>query len=236
MLNIAIFEDNQTDQKVLLQYTNSFFVERNSNYSIDCFSSFTDKLDYLIKYDIIFLDIELEDKNGIEIGHEIRKKYPDLIIIIISRHPQYLIEGYRIDANRYLLKPIDKNLFDREMESILKSSSFKQHFGFYNKNIAPYKIYYCELIYIESIGRKTYVHKMNGDIIECVHPLKEWIKRLDDKGFTQVHKSFIVNLEYIIKIENDSRIILSDDNIIPLSRHYKQDFYDRYYYHLRTII
>ena len=90
-------------------------------------------MDYLIKYDIIFLDIELEDKNGIEIGHEIRKKYPDLIIIIISRHPQYLIEGYRIDAKRYLLKPIDKKLFDIEMESILKSSSFKQHFGFYNK-------------------------------------------------------------------------------------------------------
>lgn len=236
MLNIAVFEDNQNEQDILIQYMNRFFNERNAEYTIDCFSSFSEQFDYLIKYDILFLDIELGNKNGIHFGYEIRKKYPDLIIIITSKHPQYLIDGYRIDAKRYLLKPINQDLFNIEMDSILKSSSFKQNFGFYDKNIAPYKIHFCELMFIESIGRETYAHKVNGDIIECIYPLKKWIQLLNGKGFSHVHKSFIVNLGSIIKIEEDCRIILSDNTIIPLSRHYKQNFYDNYYYHLRTVL
>lgn len=236
MLNIVVFEDNQNEQDKLLEYIDRFFTERNADYNIDCFNSISEKLDYLIKYDIIFLDIEINNRNGIDFGYKIRKNFPDLIIIIISKHPQYLIDGYRIDAKRYLLKPINQELFNIELDSVLKSSSFKQHFGFYDKNIAPYKIVYCDLIYIESIGRKTYAHKVNGDVIECIYPLKEWIQILNDKGFARTHKSFIVNLEYIIKIEESKEIVLSDNNIIPLSRHYKQSFYDHYYYHLRTII
>ncbi len=236
MLNIAIFEDNKSEQQVLEQYSKNFFIENKISYTIDCFDTFPDQIYFLIKYDIIFLDIELENKNGIELGYKIRKKYPDLIIIIISKHPQYLIDGYRIDAKRYLLKPIDETIFKIELENVLRSSAFKQHFGFYDEKIAPFKIHYCEILFVESIGRKTFVHMTNNETVECIFPLKDWLRLLDDKGFARIQKSFIVNLEYIIKIENNNTVILSDENDLPLSRHYKESFYEKYYEHLRTVI
>lgn len=235
MLKIAVFEDDESELKFLLDYSYDFFSYRNINYKIDCFNEFKEDYDFLFSYDIIFLDIEVGNKNGIDYGYQIRKKYPDLIIIIISKHPQYLVEGYRIDAKRYMLKPLSRKLFNIEMDSVLKSSSFKQQFGFYDKNIATFKIHYCEILYVESIGRKTFLHLINDKVIQTTYPLKKWLTLLDDKGFSQVYKSFIVNLSYIDEIK-DNELCLSNDVYIPVSRYYKEKFKKDYYLHLRTAL
>ncbi|WP_278568727.1 response regulator [Amedibacillus dolichus] len=111
MLNIALFEDHVKDQQLLLSYASDFFKAKQVSYTIDCYNSFPTSMEVLEKYDMIFLDIELGNSNGIAFGHEIKQHFPDIIIIIISNHPKYLTDGYKINAKRYLLKPLRKELF-----------------------------------------------------------------------------------------------------------------------------
>ncbi|WP_278568726.1 LytR/AlgR family response regulator transcription factor [Amedibacillus dolichus] len=87
---------------------------------------------------------------------------------------------------------------------------------------------------IEALGRKTYVYLANHQVITCSYPLKKWIEQLSDKGFTQTHKAFLVNLTHILNIQKDNDILLTDHKKAPLSRHFKQSFYDAYYQHVRT--
>ena len=64
--------------------------------------------DYYEEYDFIFLDIQLENINGIDFARRVREKNRDSIIVITSNYQKYLIEGYTIEAQRYFLKPIEK--------------------------------------------------------------------------------------------------------------------------------
>lgn len=237
MLNIIVFEDNEHEFQVLHKCLVEFFSRKSIEYKIDFRNTFPSDISDMLYYDIMFIDIELNEQSGIEFGYKLRQKYPDILIIITSSHPQYLIDGYKIDAKRYILKPIDKQLFDIEMEDVLSSSFFKQHFGFYDSNIAPYKIHYSEIMYVEFLDRKTHVHLLNGNILICTYTLKQWSTILNNKGFAQSHKSFIVNLYHISGFASDDKeIILSNDEKIPLSRHFKKVFQEDYYSHIHTLL
>ena len=234
MLNIALFEDHVKDQQLLLSYASDFFKAKQISYTIDCYNSFPTSMEVIEKYDMIFLDIELGNSNGITFGHEIKQHFPDIIIIIISNYPKYLTDGYKINAKRYLLKPLRKELFAMEIEDVLSSTDFKQQYGFFNQEIAPFRLHYYEIIMIEALGRKTYVYLANHQVITCSYPLKKWIEQLSDKGFIQTHKAFLINLTHILNIQKDNDILLTDHKKAPLSRHFKQSFYDAYYQHVRT--
>lgn len=237
MLKILIFEDDKDEKKILRNYLSVYFTKRNIEYELEERDVFPSDLDFLLYYDILFLDIKLNEQNGINFGHEIKQFFPDIIIIITSKYPQYLIDGYKINATRYLLKPINQSVLEIEMDDILSSSVFKQHYGFYDENVANYKIHYREILYIEFSDRKTHVHLINNKILECQYSLRKWNEILQNKGFAQSYKSFIINFYYVTGITSDEKdIILSNNERIPISKHYKKSFQNLFYNHIHTVL
>lgn len=229
MLNVLIIDDNKEDTQHLKKLCSKYFHKHNIDYHISSNSEFKDDLNTFSKIDILFIDVKVGEENGIEFSKEIRKRFPELTIIVTSKYSQYLIDGYSIDAKRYFLKPIDETIFNAEMENVL-DTTFQKHMGFYDPKIAPYKIHYDKILYVEFVNRVTVLHFLNGTQIKTRYPLKHWVEKLTEYGFAQPYKCYIVNLKYISGISKDERdLFLSNNEKIPLSKFYKKTFIDNYY-------
>lgn len=104
MLNVLIIDDDLKDSKDLEKLCIHYFNKRNIDHKISIELKLNENLDIFSNVDILFLDVEIGNDNGIEFSKKLRKVYPELMIIITSKYSQYLIDGYSIDAKRYFLK------------------------------------------------------------------------------------------------------------------------------------
>ena len=234
MINILIYDDNQMDIEQLLQCIDTFFIKVNLQYQTHICKNKKDLIQNITKADLLFLDMEIDNENGIDIGLELENIKHDCRIIITTNYSKYAIDGYKIHADRYFIKPINQLEFNIEMNAIIKKY-IKKSLGFYDEKISSYKIFVKDILYIEFLNRKSNVHTIGGNIITTNCTLKYWYDRLNTYGFAYSYKAYLINFEYISSF-NKNEIILINDEAIPLSRHYKKEFENKYYYFLHEIL
>lgn len=236
MLKILIYEDNINDYQNLTRCIDSFFSQNNIDYSITQCNNSKFLFNVINNFDLLFLDIEIGEENGIEIGLKIRKSNPEIPrIIITSSFSKYLLDGYKINADRYFLKPIHQNEFNIEMDAILRKY-LNKYLGFYDPSISNQKILFKNIMYIEFSERKTKIHLINNRVLSTNYPLKHWINLLKNEyQFSQCHKAFIVNF-YHISTFQELDITLKNEVKIPLSRHFKKELKNNYYNFLQLTI
>ena len=234
MINILIYDDNQMDIEQLLQCIDTFFIKVNLQYQTHICKNKKDLIQNITKADLLFLDMEINNENGIDIGLELENIKHDCRIIITTNYSKYAIDGYKIHADRYFIKPINQLEFNIEMNAVIKKY-IKKSLGFYDEKISPYKIFVKDILYIEFLNRKSNVHTIDGNIITTNCTLKYWYDRLNTYGFAYSYKAYLINFEYISSF-NKNEIILINDEAIPLSRHYKKEFENKYYYFLHEIL
>lgn len=226
MLRIAICDDLSTDLEIVKKMTSSLLSSLNLEYEIEEYNNGKDLLNSPISFDLILLDIEMDQINGIAIARELRKYNNETIIIFITNSTNYLQVGYTVRANRYLVKPLDKQEFDYELTSVLNNQIMDNKF-IIDKRISPFKLYLRDIIYIEFYDRKTIIHKINEQISTYI-TLKEWNILLENYYFSQTHKAYIVNLKHIKQITTDTIILLNNETL-PISRKYKDTFRQKYF-------
>lgn len=233
-MKILIYEDNETDLKQLLDCLQNFALKNH----IKCNANICKKAEQIFKEavdsDLVFLDVEGEDASGIDIGIKLREMNSDIKIIFITNYSKYLIDGYKASANRYFLKPIDPTFFEIELESVF-NDYLMNSFGFIDEKISPLKIYIKDILYVEFTNRKTYLHLTSGKVLDTPYTLKYWSEKLSSYHFSQSYKSFLVNLRQVSGFSNND-IILNNNEKIPFSRLYKNDFEQAYYKCLRRMI
>ncbi len=225
-MNIAILEDDQKDFLQLLELLKNFFqLEEFKDIPINItrYKSLSSIYDNIYSIDLIFLDIECNKKqNGIDIGIRLRQLKKDLLIIFISHYSEYLIEGYKAQANRYFIKPVKQLTFNTEMKSVLKHFLFT-YAGIQDTKLSIKKLYFKDIMYIEFFNRKTHIHHVNGTILDTSYTIKEWVNILPNQYFYQTYRSIIINFMYVCGITNND-IILTNNELIPLARSSKADF------------
>lgn len=176
----------------------------------------------LLKYEFLFLNIKLENKNGIELGIQIKEEFQNLHIILTSAFKEYLEDGYKTKADRFFVKPIQESLFKTEMKQLLLSYNKKEPV-FYDPNVSNFRIPYKNIMYIEYIDRYTYIHLSNHKILKTKYKMYEWLELLKNLYFAQSYKSILINLNYVSDIKiND--VVLDDGILLPLSKHFHKSF------------
>lgn len=180
--------------------------------------SFTDPeeaLKYLSEYmdiDIVFMDILLEDKNGYEIAKQMRTIAPKSKIIFLSSTTAYALKGYTIRATRYLVKPIKKSELSAVLNEVVSELQFDNDDFIVEKNdFGIHKLYFNEIIYIETCKRNTLIHTISGDYISY-KSMKEHQGKLNN-NFIRCHSSYIVNMEYIKDYQGYEINLLNNDKI-----------------------
>lgn len=161
--------------------------------------------------DVVFLDIDLPDMNGIELAEKLKEYDPNLYIVFISAHSEFSLDAYRLYAYDYIIKPIDENRLKttiRRIQQMIKPftkdcSAPGSRLTLHDEDeiilVDPETIYY-----VEKISRKAVIHTVNG-IFNSTETLHELEERLGD-NFFRSHKSYFVNISRIERILASERV------------------------------
>ena len=150
--------------------------------------------------DIAFLDVEMKDINGIQLGYEIQNKCPHAVLFIITSYSQYLDEAMDLKVFRYLEKPVDEARLFRGLDIALRET---QKISFISGNIET-ELNEDEIVCIYTSLRKTSVLTDKGETVTSKTTMKEWQKKLSVcNSFSSPHYSYIVNLNYVTGIYDD---------------------------------
>lgn len=172
-------------------------------------------------YDIVFLDIEMPNQSGIELGKQLRSINEKTIIIFSTSYPQYAIEGYDCEAFRYLLKPISKEKLEYTLNlATNKISISHQYYSIKIHNIVR-RIPISDIYFIEYC-QKHIIYHMKNEQIETTGRFSDVIQDLQKYGFYQIHQGYIVNLDKIKDIREYS-VILEDNRAVMISVRKKKE-------------
>ncbi|SKC89080.1 LytR/AlgR family response regulator transcription factor [Maledivibacter halophilus] len=180
------------------------------------------------KIDIAFLDIEMEDTDGIILGRKIRVKYEDCIIVYITGFKDYALEAFDINAFQYILKPITEKRFKSCMDDIIlrlkEKMALKEKNSVFiinnKKNVV--KLKYEDIFYFEKLLNKINVYTLKGNF-EYYGTFKELKKELDmEKSFIQCHQGYIVNTLKILELKDEEIYLRDMRRLVPVSRRYKK--------------
>lgn len=174
--------------------------------------------------DIYLLDILMPSVNGIEVGTAIRENDDTAVIIYLSSSPDYALQSYQVDADGYLLKPLDdKDLFAALDKVIAKLDAEDQkRFVFRTANDGIESVPYSHLIYLEYYQHRLIAHTTDCETVKSVYyreSFKELTASLTDSRFAKISASIIVNMQHIRNI-NSKEILLSNTEKLSISRYY----------------
>ena len=233
-MKVLLYEDDKHDREILKTRINNFLSEHKYKYELDECVSSKMLLDQACVYDFLFMDIELGSENGIDLGLKIRKKHKNCHIIITSNYTKYLIDGYKVKADRYLLKPISQELFDSEMAPVFLEY-YAENTTIYDEKISRYRIRLNDIVYIDFFDKNSYLVFDNGKKLKTPYPLYYWEEKLSKEYFARCYKSILVNLNYVDTIvKND--IILVNKQKVPVSRFYRKQFEEKWLENIQRML
>lgn len=178
-----------------------------------------------IFFDIIFLDIELKLLNGIEVGRIIREQMLNEItqIIYISGKENYAMQLFKIRPLDFIIKPLTYDKIAAPLKYALKIINGNKKLFLYKKGQTSFKIPIKDIIYFESKNRKVNIITAN-EIDTFYGSLEEISEKLP--YFINIHKSYLVNYNYVFKIEYH-QLTLLNSIVLPISQNNRKKVRDR---------
>lgn len=169
------------------------------------------------KYDLIYMDIEMREQDGISAASEIREIDKNVFLIYITSHESFAKDVFELNAYRFITKPIDLGIFRKYFEAVKDELTIRPQYFRYQYNKVVYRISLDEIIYFQSDRRVTYIITENGSK-KCYGKLNDIECRLLQSNivFFRIHQSFLVNPQYIIAYFYDS-MELRDGTTLSIS-------------------
>ncbi|MGT2715978.1 LytR/AlgR family response regulator transcription factor [Streptococcus respiraculi] len=224
-MNIAIVEDQKVEQERLSKYITDYCQTIKRPIEITCFNDGIDIIsDYQPRFDIIYLDVEMEIMDGMTTAKKIRAIDKEVLIVFVTNHSQVAIQGYSVEAIDFLLKPLSNFVFKEHFKKMLRklpNLEEEQQYLYIKNKASTFKIAQKEIYYIESEGHQLHIHSKQ-ETITTNNTLKNMEQLLDKKTFFRSNSGYIVNLAYVEKIEGNLAYIQGE--ALQISRPRKKDF------------
>ena len=229
MLEIAICDDDKYE----LDQLNTMIAKYCNEKNIKIFTSIYEKGEELLhstkKFHIIFLDIQMDQINGIEVAKIIRSKDKNVKIIYVTNFSNYQTDAFSVRAFGYVTKPFTYETICKQLDDAIeytKMEKDKINFTF-DTNLGIKTLNLEDIYYFESCDHKIEIvakdrtYKINDSITNIIHNFKRY-------GFSMPHKSFVVNLYYVSSIKGYD-VSLTSGDLIPISQkravEFKADFH-----------
>ena len=227
MFRIAICDDEILFAEELKELIYGYMMEKGLVFEIDTYSSGKALVELgieVVKYTAVFLDINMERLDGIKAAEKIREASREVFIVFVTAYVAYSLEGYRLNAVRYLLKsnvnfPSTVNECMDAIMDRLNYSVVKRVFDFKE---GTKEVSLERLLYIESNLHKLEFHIMEDDM--KIYTMYETLNTLEDKlsakDFIRIHQSFLVNIKYIKNVVR-YKVVLTNgiELIVPKARY-----------------
>ncbi|WP_264511340.1 LytR/AlgR family response regulator transcription factor [Flavobacterium sp. N1719] len=189
------------------------------------FTKQNEAMKYLRNYpvDLIFLDINMPQKNGIDFFKSLNA---DPILIFTTAYSEFAVEGFNINATDYLLKPFSEERFVQAAMKARNEFEFRKNRSVQTHLMirADYKLYRIEfdsILFIEGLDDYIQIHQTNGTKIVARYSMKSILAKLPDQKFIRIHRSYIVSTNYIKSIQN--KTVTLNDFVLPIGDTYRDD-------------
>lgn len=179
----------------------------------------------LTKFDILFLDIDLGDKNGIELARTMRVHNAEAVLILVTNFSEYAPEGYEVDAFRYLPKAeLDRKLPGYFSDALAVCRTRKRKVEIFCEGESmPVPVQ--ALIYVESQGHEQLLHLTgwSKDELYTRMTMAQLEELLFPLGFLRIHKQFLVNMAYLQSLQSTGAVLTTGESLNASARNYREN-------------
>lgn len=209
MLNITIVEDNAEAARTLKENIQRYGEEYSQEYDISVCPTAGKFLTSLDagggRIDVIFMDIELPDGNGMDVVRRMRAGGSDAAVVFVTNLANYAVGGYEVDAIDFIVKPVTYATFKLKFKRILQKLKHGEGVRLEIKDKQGVRyIFSADVEYIEVMNHTLVYHMINGEDIKCTGILKNVTDKLKDEPFSLCNRCFCVNLKFVRGFDNNS--------------------------------
>lgn len=220
MITIGICDDLETDRMYLKKLCDRYFDEHGEAFSCKMFSSGEEVLNYKgEKLLLLFLDIEMQGTDGIDVMEQLVKNSKVWRIVFVSSHKERVFDTFGLKTLDFGVKPVEYQRISHWIDIAKNEERRNKVIQFKNDSEDS-----CVLIedIIMLIGEGNYIRLVLKEESRIyVGTIKQWEKKLEGTCMLRVHKSYIVNMNYISKIEKQ-QVYMYDKTIVPVGRKYNE--------------
>lgn len=224
MISICICDDNVEFLEYIKKMVTLCMKEIETEFSVECYTDAKQLLfdfdELKKKIDIYFLDILIKEENGIDVAREIRKKSQVEQIIFFSMNKEYVFDCFDVMPLHYMLKEqlSIENLKEVLNKAILIVSENKKKLFRFKKGHTFFQLQLSEILYFEVMNRVVIIHTSEQEQ-EFYSTMEQIEEKIDDKSFVRVHRSFLVNMNWVDRIERN-KVSLFNGEVIPVGAKY----------------
>ena len=225
VIRIAIVEDSDTDRELLEKNLARYEAERGLCFDLTRFSDGEDLVTgYAADYDLILMDIRMTFMDGMRAAKHVRQLDPDVVIVFISSTPQYAIEGYKVRAVDYMLKPITWFSFSESLNRALGSvKSHSKSFITISMKGGKTKLETSRICYVEAQDHQLIYNTLDGNYVSK-GTMRDVEAQLSADCFFRCNRCYVVNLDHVETYKNcDIRV---NGDVIQVSRRRRKSFLD----------
>ena len=229
VFNIAICDDEVRCVGNLEKIVSAFFDKNNIAVNIEKYYDGTQMLKEEKHFDLIFMDIEMQDSNGISVGMEIRKTDNYVPIVYITSYADYSRRAYKVHAFDFITKPLSIEAVTQTLKDVIKYFNFKNDaknvelFTGNGVEIQPLD----EVIYFILLEKRRVQVNTSKKIYVVKENLSDIYSKIQNDGFYQTNRSCIVNLRHVQSIRKDDGVIMDNGEWLPLATKKQKDFLNK---------
>ena len=214
-MRIAICDDEERYRVELKTLLDKLLI--NIDYDIDTFDdgkrlmeSFADD-----PYDLIFLDIEMPAIDGITLAKKLREKSDKVYIVFLTGHVEYALEGYEVNALRYLTKPVDIDKLKEVIRYVQDKQGSSRQLIIKEEGV-ELLIDIKDIVYMESMNQNVKIVTSKDEHV-IRYNIGDFEEQLKNDGFFRIHRGYLISLSKVKKVSKND-VIMDNEVILPVSR------------------
>lgn len=177
-------------------------------------------------FHLLYLDVRMKLLDGIEVSRKIREEYMDesLQIVYVSSSQSHTMQMFENRPMNFLPKPVSEEDINRTLQKAMSLWSRDKSTFEFNNNNKQYRVKANEIVYFESDNKKIFVHTL-GNTLEFYGKLSQVEQQLGKQNFVWIHKSYLVNYQYIREAKYDE-VVMSTGLRLPISQTFRKSVRD----------
>ncbi|MFD1603898.1 LytR/AlgR family response regulator transcription factor [Flavobacterium artemisiae] len=229
------------DEPLAVELLEDFVKKVDSLELVNTFNNAIDAVSFINQnnIDLIFLDIQMPHFSGIDFLNTIEKKP---LVIFTTAYSDYAVEGFNLGAVDYLVKPIP---FHRFLKAVVRAQQafnpsgsvnqipaetapapeIDQDFMFVRAEYENVKLNFADILFIEGLKDYVKIYTTDNKFTLTLISLIKLENLLSSKGFSRIHRSYIINIKHVKSIQKNK--VLISDKRIPISESYKSSFFEK---------
>lgn len=225
IVKTAICDDESSQIQIVKDLLLKYSVRNNIEFDTDGFLTGKELLRYYdnteiekAPYDLIFLDMEMPDINGLDTAEYIRKAAgSDVIIVFVTNYPEYMHDSFDVQPSQCFIKPLSYDVFEQKLNKVIKKFTDLSAYIVVSKGNEDHVLHLKDIVCIETYGRGNLVFTLKNKEIVVKGQLAYYDSLLKEHGFISVHRTCVANLSCIDKFGSGG-IVFSNGKVAQVSR------------------